>query len=176
MEKHLYSINPPLKIRDVTDRVIAKHSDKRQKCSTPPSTPEDDDTTVIIPPIKKEFAAAAFNDEHTADILPTYFYASNGQRMSTYPLNEIPEQRRAALYSTNSTDDYAARYATMQSTLARYQESLSIAKQRVADTQVEMRALLRQYLDAERELVEAQCRVQHVLQAHAELARHYKKL
>jgi len=178
---NLFTTNslPALKIRDDTTKTIAKHADKKARAisSTPPT---DDEETINLPPanLKREFASIVLADDHQSapEILPRYYYTENHARMPTYPLSSMTDTKRAELYATNSADDYAARYSTLQTALLKHQEAAQNAKLRLSELHSDMRVLLRRYLDTERELLEARCRAQHTLQAQAELARHYKKL
>jgi len=153
-------------------------------------TPEDDET-ITQPPIKyggacgkfkldslvpQKVASAVFSFVEDSPPLPRFFVTNNGTRLPANPLAEMTESKRAAAYKTNSAADYETRFSHMQATLTRYDGQYHAAKQRQAELQYEMRYLLAQYLEVDRELIEIRCRIQHTQQAQAELARHYKPM
>lgn len=150
-----------LKFHDATPHVIADNASGTSKKRPSPSS---------SPGIIGSFAVAATtsDDEETA-VLPSYYITAQGARLPSIPLEHMAEDKRVKLYTSSSPEDYAARRVQLQQVVIHCEEQLIALRRRRAAVRGEMRQLLQQFLELERENTEVNCRLEGALTAQAEL-------
>lgn len=108
------------------------------------------------------------DDDETAAVPPFYINAQ-GTRVPSLPLEHMPDEKRAKLYASSSSDDYAARRCQLNQQIISFEEKLIGNKKHLMGIRVDMRHLLQQYIEAARERTELICNLQSALQAQNEL-------
>lgn len=164
----LMSAPPPQPPKTTGEKNGSFHSFRLERSKPPP----DHVTT------KRKFLDAISEDltEDETTIVPSYYITSQNIRLPATPIVEMPEEKKAQIYSTHTAAEYEQRYINAQATLTRLQDNLVNIKRRRLEVRNEMLNLLRTWTEIERELVEANCKITHAVQSLEELAKRYKKM
>lgn len=89
--------------------------------------------------------------------------------MPSLPLEHMPDEKRAKLFTASSSDDYTARRCQLNQQILSFEEKLIANKKHLMGIRVDLRHLLQQYIEASRERTELLCNLQSAVQAQNEL-------
>lgn len=125
--------------------------------------------------IVSSFALAALDDEPDDEtVTPSFYFNIHRSRLPSVPVQQLTEEKREQLFQTSSPDEFEMRDKQILLSIEHCEKKVSAAKKRQMEMRAEMRNLLQQYLDLDREHTEELCRLRNAVLSREELHKRRK--
>jgi hypothetical protein len=128
-------------------------------------------------PIVSNFALAALDDEVDDEtVTPSFYFNVHRTRLPSVPIHQMTEEKREQLYTPANDAEFVKRDEQLRLVEEQCQRQYLATKKRQMEMRAEMRTMLQQYLDLDRQMTEHLCHLENASVSRQELFKRFKKI